>query len=106
MAGQDITDAEFAAARKCGEIERATQPHAAQARYDRGFGRMIVELEDGRSASFRPRLLPGLETATDDELAAVEILGYGDGLHWDRNDTDISVPGLIAGIKTWGGEIH
>ena len=39
-----------------------------------------------------------METATDDQLAAVEILGNGYGLHWEALDADISVPGLLAGI--------
>ena len=40
----------------------------------------------------------GLETATDDELAAVEILGAGYGLHWEALDAALSVPGLMAGL--------
>jgi hypothetical protein len=67
---------------------------------------VIVDLRDGRSVSFQPRLIPGLETATDDELTAIEILGRGYGLHWDTNDTDISVPGLIAGLKNWDVKIN
>jgi hypothetical protein len=101
-----ITNAEFDAATRRGEIAEATEPRATQARYDRDLGHVIVDLRDGRSASFQPRLIGGLETATDDELGAVRMLGYGHGLHWDKNDTDISVPGLIAGLKAWGGEIR
>ena len=40
----------------------------------------------------------GLETASDDELEAVEILGAGYGLHWEALDVDLSVPGLMAGL--------
>ena len=40
----------------------------------------------------------GLEAATDDELASVEILGAGYGLHWETLDADLSVPGLLAGL--------
>ena len=40
----------------------------------------------------------GLETATGEELGAVEILGAGYGLHWEALDTDLSVPGLLAGL--------
>lgn len=39
----------------------------------------------------------GLETASDDELAAVEILAAGYGLHCEALDADLSVPGLLAG---------
>jgi hypothetical protein len=78
MPGPDLTDAEFEAARRRGEMVFATEPRAAKVRYDSELRRMIVDLMDGRSASFQPRLLPGLETATDDELAAVEMLGHPD----------------------------
>ena len=47
--------------------------------------------------TFPARLAQGLENATDDELAAVEILGLGYGLHWEALDADLSVPGLLAG---------
>jgi hypothetical protein len=47
---------------------------------------------------FPARLAQGLESATDDQLAAVEILGDGYGLHWEALDADISIPGLLAGI--------
>jgi hypothetical protein len=40
----------------------------------------------------------GLETATADQLAEVEILGLGYGLHWEGLDVDLSLPGLMAGI--------
>ena len=40
----------------------------------------------------------GLEWASDAELAQVEVLGLGLGLHWERLDVDLSVPGLFAGL--------
>lgn len=94
----ELTDAEIDAALARGKIARATEPRAAKARYDRKTGRMVVELTNGCTFAFPPRLAQGLETATDDQLAAVEILGHGYGLHWDALDADISVPGLMAGI--------
>jgi hypothetical protein len=94
----ELTDAEIDAALTRGKIARAAEPHATKARYDRRLRQMIVELTNGCTFSFPPRLVQGLETATDDQLAAVEILGSGYGLHWEALDTDISVPGLMAGI--------
>jgi hypothetical protein len=61
-------------------------------------------LTNGCSFTFPPRLAQGLETATDDQLAAVQILGHGYGLHWPALDTDISIPGLLAGI--FGTKAH
>ena len=94
----ELTDAQIDAAAERGRIARLTEPRAANARYDRDAGRVIVELINGCVFAFPPRLAQGLEVATDDQLAAVEILGTGYGLHWEALDVDLSVPGLLAGL--------
>lgn len=94
----DLTDAEISAALERGRIARETEPRATSARYDPKNGRLVVELSNGCTFAFPPRMAQGLETATEDELAAVEILGAGYGLHWEALDTDLSVPGLLAGL--------
>ena len=94
----ELTDARIDAAIERGQRARVTEPRAASVRYNRTLGRVIVELTNGCSFSFPPRLAQGLETATDDQLAEVEILGSGYGLHWEALDADLSVPGLLAGL--------
>jgi hypothetical protein len=94
----ELTDAQIDAAAERGRIARLTEPRAANARYDRDAGRVIVELTNGCVFAFPPRLAQGLEVATDDQLASVEILGSGYGLHWEALDVDLSVPGLLAGL--------
>ena len=94
----ELTDARIDAAIERGRSARLTEPRAASVRYDRALGRVIVELTNGCSFTFPPRLAQGLESATDDQLAAVEILGSGYGLHWEALDADLSVPGLLAGL--------
>jgi len=74
------------------------EPRAKQARYDRRTGRILVELENGCSFAFPARLAEGLTDATDSELASVELLGAGFGLHWEALDVDLSIPGLLAGL--------
>jgi len=100
----DVTDAAIDAALERGRAARASEPRAAAARYDRASGRVIVDLENGCTFAFPPRLAQGFEGASDDQLAAVEILGQGYGLHWEDLDVDLSLPGLMAGIfgtKAW-----
>lgn len=75
-----------------------TQPWAARARYDRRTGRVLVDLTNGCSFTFPARSLQGLQKATDAELAEVEILGAGYGLHWETLDADFTVPGLLMGV--------
>ena len=70
----------------------------AAARYDRQVGRVIVELTNGCTFAFPPRLAQGLEDASEDQLAQVEILGAGYGLHWETLDADLSISGLLAGL--------
>ena len=93
----EISDAEWAAAEERGRIEMATKPRARSARYDAASQRLIVELVNGSTFIFPPRLVQGLENATDAQLSRVEILGVGFGLHWDELDADVSVEGLLAG---------
>jgi len=94
----DLTDVDIDAALERGRIAQQTEPRAVQVRYDRSNDCIIVDLTNGCTFAFPPRLAQGLETATEEELAAVEILGAGYGLHWERLDVDLSVPGLLAGL--------
>ena len=94
----ELTDAEIDAALQRGQQARRHEPHAAAARYDRRSGRIIVDLSNGCTFAFPPRLAQGLETATEEQLAAVEILGQGSGLHWEALDADLSIPDLLAGV--------
>jgi hypothetical protein len=94
----ELTNAQIDAALQRGKAAALNGPRAASARYDRKPGRVIVELTNGCTFSFPPRLAQGLETATEDHLAQVEVLGGGYGLHWEALDVDLSMPGLLAGL--------
>ena len=87
-----------AAAERRGQRSLRSEPRARTARYDRRTGRVHVELTNGCTFAFPARNAEGLEHAGDAELAQVEILGLGLGLHWERLDVDLSVPGLLAGL--------
>ena len=94
----ELTDAHIDAALERGLTARLHELRAAAARYDAPSGRLIVELTNGCTFAFPPKLGQGLEAATDEQLAQVEILGAGSGLHWEDLDADLSVPGLLAGL--------
>lgn len=93
----ELTDEAFAAATRRGEIDMATKPRARAAYFDRANARLVIDLTNGSTFAFNPRLAQGLEHATDEQIAAVEILGVGFGLHWEELDTDFSVESLLAG---------
>lgn len=89
---------DFGAAERRGERSVRNEPRAKRARYDRKTGRILVELTNGCSFAFPARRAQGLVEASDEDLAEVEILGLGLGLHWEQLDVDLSVPGLLAGL--------
>jgi hypothetical protein len=100
----DIADAQIDAALERGRIARTNQPRAKAAHYDAPGDRIVVDLANGCSVAFPRRLGQGLEEATAEQLASVEVLGSGYGLHWETLDVDLSVPGLLAGL--FGTKAH
>jgi hypothetical protein len=70
---------------------------AIAARYDKTARRIVVELANGLSLLVPVRLIKGLQTATGKELAEIEILGAGSGLHWPQLSVDIGTARLLAG---------
>lgn len=94
----EIGDRDIEAAEARGLLVRSKEPRAVSARYDRDQKRVVVELANGATFAFPASLAQGLEGASESELASIEILGNGYGLHWESLDVDLSVPGLLAGI--------
>lgn len=94
----ELTDADIDAAIARGDAAWRHEPRAAAARYDAASRQVVINLTNGCTFSFPPLLVQDLENATDDGLAAVEILGAGYGLHWEALDVDVSVPGLLNGL--------
>jgi hypothetical protein len=100
----ELTDTGIDAALARGKAARLSEPRAAAARYDPQLDRVVVELTNGCTFAFPPRLAQGLEDATEDQLAGVEVLGAGSGLRWEALDVDLSVPALLAGL--FGTKAH
>ena len=93
----DLTNM-IAAAKRRGQRSMKFEPRARAARYDRRTGCVRVDLTNGCSFAFPARKAQGLERASDEDLARIEILGLGLGLHWERLDVDLSIPRLLAGL--------
>ncbi len=82
----------------------ADEEVAVAARYDRGTDLLIVELKSGQRIAIPREDLQGLAGAEADDVAEIEIVGLGTGLHWERLDADLHVAGLTKGIygsKKW-----
>jgi Protein of unknown function (DUF2442) len=73
-------------------------PHAVSARFDKRNGRIVIELSTGLEVSFSPRDAQGLENATPEQLAKIEISPSGFGIHFPKIDADLYLPALLMGF--------
>lgn len=78
-------------------VRLASTPRALSARLLPDDGRLQIELSDGIALLVPPKALEGLQDATADDLAHVEISPSGFGLHFPTVDADVYVPGLLEG---------
>ena len=69
-----LTDADTDAALERGRAARLREPRAESACYDRQLDRLVVELTNGCTFAFPPRLVQGLQAATGDQLVQVVAL--------------------------------
>jgi hypothetical protein len=88
----------LAAAGERAKARLAKTPTAIAARYDRRIARIVIDLSSGLSLAFKPRDAQGLEHATPEQLATIEISPSGFGLHFPAVDADIYLPGLLEGF--------
>ena len=58
---------------------------------------VFLELHDGRTVGFPADRFLILSKASEQQLAAVEIVLNGYALRWEELDEDITVPGIVAG---------
>lgn len=56
-----------------------------------------VSLEDGRELSVPLAWFPRLLHGAPEQRNQWELIGRGEGIHWESLDEDISVAGLLAG---------
>jgi len=87
-----------------------SEPRVTEVEYRPGSGLdlLILKLSDGRRHMIPREDLQGLQSATKEQIARVEILGNGTGLHWPALDLDFYVPSLLRGVygnKKWMAEI-
>ena len=99
----ELTAEQFAAAQARGEA-RLRGPRAERAHYDAGRDRVIVRLTTGVEIGFAPRDAEGLQQASRDDLATIEVDALGLGIHFPKLDADFYVPALLEGVlgsKSW-----
>ena len=81
-------------------FESATPPagqRAKEVEFDEH--RLIVHLIDGRTIIVPLAWYPRLEDATPEQRANWQLSGAGFGIHWPDIDEDLSVEGLLRGLR-------
>jgi hypothetical protein len=86
------------------------EPRVIEVEYRPGPGLdlLILKFSDGHRLLIPREDLQGLQSATRAQIAQVEILGNGTGLHWPALNLDHHVPGLlrrIYGTRKWMAKI-
>ena len=97
----DEIDQALENATKQGEIPLVT---AVEYRSSPELDMLVLRLSDGRRHLVARENVEGLQGATPGQLAHVEILGGGTGLHWPELDFDLYVPALLQnvyGTRRW-----
>ncbi|QDZ39387.1 DUF2442 domain-containing protein [Euhalothece natronophila Z-M001] len=81
---------------------------AINAKYDPQNDQIIIQFVDGSEFRFNSQLGQGLQSATPEQLAEVEITPSGQGLHWESLDADLRIPDLLQGVygnQKWMSEL-
>ena len=60
---------------------------------------LTVHLVDGRKVSVPLVWFPRLLRGSTDQRNRFELIGEGEGIHWEELDEDISVAGLLRGVR-------
>ncbi len=89
------TDEELAQIERESLERDEVEPRVESFRFDASDGRMTLEMRGGASVSFDPRGVRGLEAASDEELAGLELIGNGSALHWDAIDVQVTTVALL-----------
>jgi hypothetical protein len=101
-------DTQIRQAKAAGIAALENEPRAKSVRYSPTRRQVVVELTNGCSFIFPVDKAQGLAGASNKDLADVQILGKGFGLHWEKLDADLSIPSLVVGIfgsRAWMREL-
>jgi len=64
---------------------------------------LTVQLVDGRRLSVPLVWFPRLVRGSQEQRSHFELIGDGEGIHWEELDEDISVAGLLRGLPAIQG---
>lgn len=108
MVKNNITDEQIAAARKAGQASLKSDFHAESAWYESEKDLIWIKTTAGTYHGVPSTKLQGLEGASPEQLADIEVSPQGVGLHWPQLDADLTVQGIVFGVygtKTWMSDL-
>jgi hypothetical protein len=62
---------------------------------------ICVVLADGREVRTPLEFYPSLKNATKKQRENFQLIGLGTGIHWPDIDEDLSIEGVVAGLKAY-----
>jgi hypothetical protein len=77
--------------------DKITANHPKGLRFENN--RLIVTFQDGREVHVPLRLYPSLLRATPAQRSRWRMIGPAKAFHWPDLDLDLSVEGLISGLR-------
>ena len=95
---EQIEQAQIERANQRAQELEASQPRVVAARYDRRVKQIVLHLSSRFIVAFSPQDAQGLEDATADQLAEIEISPSGFGIHFPNLDADLYLPALLEGF--------
>lgn len=103
------TDAELdAALEQAKKLQEEPRVTAVEYKDSPELDMLVLRFNDGRRHLIARENIEGLQDATPKQIAQVEILGSGTGLHWPELRLDLYVPSLlqnIYGTKRWMAQL-
>ena len=78
--------------------ERQPEPWMESARFHPETGHVLVALSNGASLAFPSQAVPGLATATEADLVAVQVTGGGYVLRWPTLEVYLSYLGILTDV--------
>lgn len=73
------------------------EPHATRVEFTADS--LVVHLDDGRVISAPLEWFPRLRAAAVEARSQWRLIGRGVGIHWESLDEDVSVRGLLDGVR-------
>jgi hypothetical protein len=74
-----------------------TVPHAVGAAYIPESDTVVIDLSSGSTFSFPRKRAQGIDTASAEDLAEVEISASGYAIRFPRIDADLWLPSMLEG---------